>query len=84
MLELQSRQYDVPIHIPYSTEYTRRGEHPKKTDVRVYSGLIRSKLNDIGRLRDLQTCSFVFNEGKSMLMPTQLGEIKWQLAILDP
>ena len=42
----------------------RRHEKPKCPEGRLYSGLIRSKSNDVGRLQDSQTESFVLNGGK--------------------
>ena len=37
---------------------------PKIPEGRLYSGIIRSKSNDVGRCRNSRTCSFVFNGGK--------------------
>ena len=51
------------LHIPYSTEYTALT--PKNPEGRVYSGIIRSKSNEVGWLR-----------GFPNLMRTQLNGIK--------
>ena len=41
---------------------------PKYPEGSVYSGLIKSKSNDVGQLRGIpKSASFVFNEGKSSI-----------------
>ena len=61
--------------IRYSAEYTCR---------RVYSGIIRSKSNDVGWLWGFPSLQFSFQWRENRaFMHTQLTEIKWLLVILD-
>ena len=55
---------------------------PKNTEGCVYSGIIRSKSNDVGRLRGFPNLQFRFlwRENR-VFMRTQLTEIKWLLVI---
>ena len=57
---------------------------PKNPEGRVYSGIIRSKSNDVGRLRGFPKVSVLFlMRVNHAVMCTQLTEIKWLLVILD-
>ena len=59
-------------------------QKPKCPEGRLYSGLIRSKSNDVSRLRGFPNCHFRFEWRENReFMRTQLTGIKWLLVILD-
>ena len=64
------------IHAPALT--------PKIPQELLYSGIIRSKSNNVGRLRGFPNLQFRFQWREyRAFMHTQLTEIKWLLVILD-
>ena len=72
------------INIPYSAEYTRRREHQKNPEGRLYSGLITSKSERCRAASGIPELAVSFlMRANQAVMRTQLTEIKWLLAVLD-